>query len=324
MAEEFKRAPNHFRGRALADGSSAVAGGAGAVSAGRQPRVPVGQPRDHRAAAARARGGDLAGPWSTRSRTSAAGASTLDPGGRDPVLRLRFLARGLPQAAEPGYDGGRQRASPGRRAQRQAGLPTTTRRLTLDMSTEWTALPPRRRRRSCTHEKLRDEIDDESTRWSSATSTTASTRSASPATSPTYDRRGYNPALRPPRRAVTNAWKASRYLVGDSITEADIRLFVTLVRFDAVYHGHFKCNLLKLTEMPVLWGYTRDLFQTPGLGTPLDFDHIKRHYYVVHDNINPSGIVPAGRNCPARRHRTAAKRWAGARSVTAHRLPERG
>jgi putative glutathione S-transferase len=85
-----------------------------------------------------------------------------------------------------------------------------------------------------------------------------------------------------------------RYLVGDTITEADVRLFTTLVRFDAVYHGHFKCNRQKLTEMPVLWGYARDLFQTPGFGDTIDFDHIKRHYYVVHHDINPTGIVPKG------------------------------
>jgi|SRR5579875_2328406 len=85
-----------------------------------------------------------------------------------------------------------------------------------------------------------------------------------------------------------------RYLVGDTITEADIRLFTTLTRFDAVYHGHFKCNRHKLTEMPVLWAYARDLFQTPGFGDTVDFDHIKRHYYEVHRTINPTGIVPEG------------------------------
>jgi putative glutathione S-transferase len=85
-----------------------------------------------------------------------------------------------------------------------------------------------------------------------------------------------------------------RYLMGDSITEADIRLFTTLARFDAVYHGHFKCNRQKLTELPALWGYARDLFQTPGFGDNTDFEQIKRHYYVVHEDINPTGIVPAG------------------------------
>ncbi len=85
-----------------------------------------------------------------------------------------------------------------------------------------------------------------------------------------------------------------RYLMGDAITEADVRLFTTLARFDPVYHGHFKCNRNKLTEMPALWGYARDLFQTPGFGETIDFDQIKRHYYVVHEDINPTGIVPEG------------------------------
>ncbi|KAA1427654.1 glutathione S-transferase family protein [Nocardioides antri] len=85
-----------------------------------------------------------------------------------------------------------------------------------------------------------------------------------------------------------------RYLMGERITEADVRLFTTLARFDAVYHGHFKCNRQKLTEMPVLWAYARDLFQTPGFGETIDFDQIKAHYYVVHSDINPSGIVPKG------------------------------
>lgn len=85
-----------------------------------------------------------------------------------------------------------------------------------------------------------------------------------------------------------------RYLMGDSITEADIRLFTTLVRFDAVYHGHFKANRQKLSEMPVLWAYARDLYQTPGFGETVDFDQIKAHYYVVHKDINPTQIIPKG------------------------------
>lgn len=94
--------------------------------------------------------------------------------------------------------------------------------------------------------------------------------------------------------AISDHLATRRYLVGDTITEADIRLFTTLVRFDAVYHGHFKCNRSKLSEMPVLWAYARDLFQTPGFGDTTDFVHIKRHYYEVHRDINPTGVVPAG------------------------------
>ncbi len=85
-----------------------------------------------------------------------------------------------------------------------------------------------------------------------------------------------------------------RYLVGETITEADVRLFTTLARFDPVYHGHFKCNRTKLDQMPALWAYARDLFQTPGFGDTIDFAQIKAHYYVVHRDLNPHGIVPRG------------------------------
>jgi putative glutathione S-transferase len=85
-----------------------------------------------------------------------------------------------------------------------------------------------------------------------------------------------------------------RYLAGDRLTEADIRLFTTLVRFDAVYVGHFKCNLRRLVDYPALWAYTRELYQLPGIAATVDFEHIRRHYYESHRTLNPSGIVPAG------------------------------
>jgi glutathionyl-hydroquinone reductase len=85
-----------------------------------------------------------------------------------------------------------------------------------------------------------------------------------------------------------------RFLLGDEVTEADVRLFTTLVRFDAVYHGHFKCNLRRLVDYPNLWGYARDLYQRPGFGATTDFDHVKRHYYATHERINPTRIVPKG------------------------------
>ncbi|MGP4952268.1 glutathione S-transferase family protein [Psychrobacter sp. T6-1] len=86
----------------------------------------------------------------------------------------------------------------------------------------------------------------------------------------------------------------SRYLVGDSITEADWRLFTTLVRFDAVYFGHFKCNLRRIVDYPNLWGYLKELYQVPGIAQTVNMDHIKSHYYTSHANINPTGIVPVG------------------------------
>lgn len=85
-----------------------------------------------------------------------------------------------------------------------------------------------------------------------------------------------------------------RYLLGDRITEADWRLFVTLVRFDAVYVGHFKCNQRRIADYDNLSGYLRELYQHPGIAETVDFDHIKRHYYMTHPQINPTRVVPAG------------------------------
>jgi putative glutathione S-transferase len=85
-----------------------------------------------------------------------------------------------------------------------------------------------------------------------------------------------------------------RFLLGDPITEADWRLFVTLVRFDAVYVGHFKCNLRRIDDYPNLSGYLRDLYQQPGIAATVNLDHIKRHYYRTHPSINPTRIVPVG------------------------------
>lgn len=93
---------------------------------------------------------------------------------------------------------------------------------------------------------------------------------------------------------LENILAGSRYLTGDKITEADWRLFTTLVRFDAVYHGHFKCNLKRLIDYPNLWAYTRDLFQQPGISETVNMYHIKHHYYGSHKTVNPTGIVPLG------------------------------
>lgn len=85
-----------------------------------------------------------------------------------------------------------------------------------------------------------------------------------------------------------------RYLLGGRITETDWRLFTTLLRFDPVYHGHFKCNLRQIADYPHLSGYLRELYQWPGVAPTVNFDHIKQHYYRSHDTINPNGIVPLG------------------------------
>ncbi|WP_278440428.1 glutathione S-transferase family protein [Pseudomonas oryzihabitans] len=88
--------------------------------------------------------------------------------------------------------------------------------------------------------------------------------------------------------------QTQRYLTGEWLTEADWRLFTTLIRFDAVYHGHFKCNLRRIRDYPALQGWLRELYQWPGIAETVDFEHIKHHYYGSHAQINPTGIVPKG------------------------------
>jgi len=86
----------------------------------------------------------------------------------------------------------------------------------------------------------------------------------------------------------------SRFLTGDQLTEADIRLFTTLVRFDAVYHGHFKCNLRRIADYPALWRFVREIYNLPNVSETVNLHHIKHHYYESHTTINPTGVVPLG------------------------------
>jgi putative glutathione S-transferase len=94
--------------------------------------------------------------------------------------------------------------------------------------------------------------------------------------------------------ALEKRLSAQRYLLAGYPVETDWRTFVTLVRFDAVYYGHFKCNLRRIVDYPNLWGYLRDLYQIDGIAATVNLDHIKRHYYYTHDDINPTRIVPIG------------------------------
>jgi putative glutathione S-transferase len=87
---------------------------------------------------------------------------------------------------------------------------------------------------------------------------------------------------------------ANRYLSGEYLTEADVRLFTTMIRFDAVYHGHFKCNLRRIADYPNLSNWLREVYQLPGIAETVDFQHIKNHYYGSHKTINPTGVVPKG------------------------------
>ncbi|MEV4125953.1 glutathione S-transferase C-terminal domain-containing protein [Nocardia sp. NPDC049707] len=212
----------------------------------------------------------------------------LDPGGVDPVLGIPRL-RDAYLARFPDY-------SRGITVPAVVDVPTGQvvtndyAQITLDFATEWTAfhrpgapqLYPR---------ELRAEIDEVNLAVFRDVNNGvyrcgfAGTQDAYEAA---YDR------LFAGLDRLSERLTTQRYLVGDTITEADVRLFTTLVRFDPVYHGHFKTNRSKLTEMPVLWAYARDLYQTPGFGDTIDFDQIKAHYYLVHADINPTQIVPKG------------------------------
>jgi putative glutathione S-transferase len=110
---------------------------------------------------------------------------------------------------------------------------------------------------------------------------------------------------------LENRLDQHRFLMGNELTEADWRLFTTLVRFDPVYHGHFKCNIRMLKDYPNLWAYTRDLYQHPGIAQTVHFDHIKGHYYESHTMINPTGIVPLGPDLDFKAPHDRAERFQG-------------
>ncbi len=212
----------------------------------------------------------------------------LDPGGVDPVLGIERLQQAF-FARFPDYPRG---ITVPAIVDVPSGMVVTNDypQITLDLSTEWTEYH-RDGAPELYPERLRDEIDDVAEKIFHDVNN--GVYKAGFAGSQKAYERAYD-ALFARLDWLEERLATRRYLVGDTITEADVRLFTTLARFDAVYHGHFKCNRSKLTEMPVLWAYARDLFQTPGFGDTIDFAQIKAHYYVVHADINPTGIVPKG------------------------------
>ncbi|WP_305782315.1 glutathione S-transferase family protein [Symbioplanes lichenis] len=212
----------------------------------------------------------------------------LDPGGQDPVLGIERLQEAFFQRY-PGYDKG---ITVPAIVDVPTGQVVTNDfpQITIDMSLEWKQYH-RPGAPELYPEALRAEID-EVNRHVFRDVNNGVYRAGFAGSQEAYDKAYHR--LFDRLDWLSERLAGQRYLVGDTITEADVRLFTTLVRFDPVYHGHFKCNRSKLTEMPVLWAYARDLFQTPGFGDTIDFVHIKRHYYEVHRDINPTGIVPAG------------------------------
>jgi glutathionyl-hydroquinone reductase len=277
---EFVRQPNAFRNRI-------VRGGEFPPEPGRYHLiVSLACPWAHRAIIARR----LLGLEDSISlgvvdpiRDASGWRFTLDPDGRDPVSGAAYLSE-LYLATDPSFSG---RWTVPSVYDRQTGTIVTNDypQLTLDLSTEWgtgATLYP---------EELRAEID--AVNEVVFTDVNNGVYRAGFATSQEAYEQAYS-ALFARLDRLSDRLAGQRYLVGDTITEADVRLFTTLVRFDAVYHGHFKCNRQKLAEFGALWAYARDLYQTPGFGDTVDFDHIKRHYYQVHTGINPTAIVPLG------------------------------
>jgi putative glutathione S-transferase len=212
----------------------------------------------------------------------------LDPDGRDPVLGIERLQEAF-LARDPDYPLG---ITVPAIVDVPTGQVVTNdfAQITLDLSGEWREYH-RDGAPDLYPERLRDEIDEVNAGVFSDVNN--GVYQAGFAGSQEAYERAYR-RLFARLDALSERLGTRRYLVGDTITEADVRLFTTLVRFDAVYHGHFKCNRSKLTEMPVLWAYARDLYQTPGFGDTIDFPQIKEHYYVVHRDVNPTGIVPLG------------------------------
>jgi putative glutathione S-transferase len=213
---------------------------------------------------------------------------TLDPDDRDPVLGINYLSEAY-YAREPAYDGG---ISVPAIVDVPSGKLVTNDylQITLDLETDWTPLH-RPGAPDLYPQRHRDEIDS-LTEEIFHDINNGVYKAGFARTQGAYERSANQVFTR--LDALAARLKDRRYLVGDTITEVDIRLFNTLVRFDVVYHGHFKCNRYKIAESPVLWAYVRDLFQTPGFGDTVNFDHITRHYYQVHKEINPTGIVPIG------------------------------
>ncbi|GAA3104761.1 glutathione S-transferase family protein [Kribbella aluminosa] len=296
---EWKRQGNRFTGRISRESTSAP--GAGPDDQGRWPV----EPGRYRLVVS------LACPWAHRSvivrrllgledaiglaivdpvRDERGWRFTLDPDDRDPVLGIAFLSEAYLRT-DPAYDG---RVTVPAIVDTLTGEVVTNDypQITLDLSTEWVdfqrpgapQLIPDDHAEKAEMDQLIEEIyrdvNNGVYRCGFATSQEA------------YDA-AYD-VLFARLDVLEERLRARAYLLGDTLREVDVRLFTTLVRFDAVYHGHFKCNRQKLTEFPNLWAYARRLYQHPGFGETVDFDQIKRHYYVTHGDINPTGIVPKG------------------------------
>jgi glutathionyl-hydroquinone reductase len=286
-AGAFVRQANRFTDRIMANGSSDYP-----VEAGRYELiVSLACPWAHRSVIDR----ELLGLQDTIGltvvdpiRDERGWRFSLSPDGRDPASGAEFLSE-LYLGTDPDYSG-RFTVPTLWDAKTRRVVSNDYPQISLDLSTQWTAFH-RAGAPELYPAHLREEIDQ--VNQLVYTDVNNGVYKAGFATGQDAYEQAYD-ALFARLDWLSDRLGGQRYLVGGQLTEADVRLFTTLVRFDAVYHGHFKCNRSKLSELPVLWAYARDLFQTPGFGTTVDFDHIKRHYYATHGAINPTRIVPKG------------------------------
>ena len=280
----FVRQPNRFTDRITADGSSGFP-----VEAGRYVLyVCLACPWAHRSIVVRRLLG-LEDAIELRVvdpiRDEQGWRFTLDEGGVDPVTGASYVME-LYRRSDPDFDG-------------RATVPfiwdTQTERIvtndypqiTLDLSTEWTALH-RDGAPELYPEHAREAIDDMAEQ--NFTAVNNGVYKAGFATSQESYEQAYD-ALFAQLAKLDEHLATERYLVGRTLTEADVRLYTTLVRFDAVYAIHFKCSLKRVVDYPNLWPYARDLYQWPGVRETVRFDEIRRHYYGTHPSINPSGLV---------------------------------
>jgi putative glutathione S-transferase len=286
---QFVRQPNRFRDRITADGSSGYP-----VEAGRyQLYVCLACPWAQRTLIVR----DLLGlrdalPVTVVDpiRDEKGWRFTLSPDGRDPATGARYLSE-LYTGTDPSFDG--RWTVPAIWDRKTERLVTNDfPQITLDLSTEWTGLHapgapdlypvPLRAEMDELIGEIFSEVNNGVYRAGFATSQKAYEEA--------YD------ALFARLDVLERRLTDRPYLMGDRLTEVDIRLWTTLARFDSVYYGHFKCNQRRLVDYPELWDFARHLYQQPAFRETTDFDHIKRHYYCTHDKLNPSRIVPKGPN----------------------------
>jgi glutathionyl-hydroquinone reductase len=284
---EFVRAPYPFRGRITADGSSGFAAEPGRYHL----YISWACPWAHRSAIVR----ELLGLQEVIS------LSAVDPVrdgrgwafrdgdgyGLDPVNGFALL-RDAYEATEPGYDG---HVSVPVLWDRQAGAIVSNNfpDITIDLDTQFSQWA--NHEYDLYPEPLRPQIDELS-ELIYATVNNGVYRSGFASTQESYHEAVT--ALFGTLDQLERRLAGQRYLTGDTLTEADIRLWVTLARFDAVYYSHFKCNLRRLSDYPNLWAYARDLYALPGFRNTTRFDQIKRHYYTTHPQLNPTRIVPDG------------------------------